>query len=131
MGTNYYLHKPLCNVCKHCGHGDEPEVLHIGKSSRGWCFSLHVEPEEGIHDLEDWFQVWEEGTIKSEYGDVVSPVEMLSIITERGCQSSKTNFDYNKNHSVLGPADLMRHAIGYGCLKHGKGTWDCISGEFS
>ena len=41
MGTNYYLHKkPPCEACGH-----EPAPLHIGKSSGGWCFSLHVIPE--------------------------------------------------------------------------------------
>ena len=42
MGTNYYLHRPRTNECEHCGRADEAPPLHIGKSSSGWCFSLHV-----------------------------------------------------------------------------------------
>lgn len=53
MGTNYYLHtKPDCECC---GRGFEP--LHIGKSSGGWCFSLHVMPEDNINTLDDWGEI--------------------------------------------------------------------------
>lgn len=38
MGTNYYLHSQ--DPCEHCGRS-YPE-LHIGKSSAGWVFALHV-----------------------------------------------------------------------------------------
>lgn len=78
MGTNYYLHE---NICSHCGRGDEP--LHIGKSSAGWCFALHVIPERGLNSLEDWEKKFEKGTILNEYGNPTSPEEMLRIITER------------------------------------------------
>ena len=37
MGTNYYLETDACDKC---GRGDGP--LHIGNSSAGWCFALHV-----------------------------------------------------------------------------------------
>jgi hypothetical protein len=39
MSTNYYLHEYVST---------DPKILHIGKSSGGWCFSLHV-VEEGVH----------------------------------------------------------------------------------
>ena len=42
MGTNYYF-EDSSEVCECCGRG--AESLHIGKSSGGWCFSLHVMPE--------------------------------------------------------------------------------------
>ena len=52
MGTNYYWSEEACqSPCKHCRGGDR---LHIGKSSGGWCFSLHVIPYEGINTLDDW-----------------------------------------------------------------------------
>ncbi len=54
MGTNYYLHeKPDCECC-----GRPFEALHIGKSSSGWCFSLHVMPEDMINTLDDWRSKW-------------------------------------------------------------------------
>lgn len=69
MGTNYYL-KP--KPCECCGRTDEG--LHIGKSSAGWCFSLHVIPEEGINGLDDWKSRFDEPGVQivNEYGEVVS-----------------------------------------------------------
>jgi len=133
MGTNYYFHKPLENVCECCGRSDPPEIIHIGKSSWGWCFGLHVIPEEGINDLPDWQSKWSEGTIKNEYGDVIDKEEMLSIITERShpVQSKWDKFDYQFNHAVPGPKNLVRHKLDSHCLSHGEGTWDCITGKFS
>ena len=113
MGTNYYLYeKPACECC---GHRDEP--LHIGKSSGGWCFSLHVIPENGIKSLVDWISLWsKEGVIiEDEYGKKVSNEEMLDVITNR----------------VWRGQFPMRHDIDdYRCVGHGEGTWDLITGEF-
>lgn len=85
MGMNYYLKKK--NLVK-----DEPELydtgLHIGKSSYGWAFSLHVVP--GIAEsLEDWKTLWScrHFVIVDEEGERVSPKGMLSIVTERGALS--------------------------------------------
>ncbi len=125
MGMNYYLHtKPPCECCKGA-YGR----LHIGKSSAGWCFALHVIPEEEINDLEDWRVLWSQpwARIEDEYGDPVSADMIEDIITER---VTEQHF-HQKNHSQLGPNGLLRHAIGNGCVKHGDGTWDCIEGDFS
>ncbi len=138
MGTNFYLHK---NVCEHCGRGDEE--LHIGKSSAGWCFSLRVHPELGINDLEDWEREWQGGVIKDEYGERLTALEMRSHIAERGRDkewesewwkmgnfySSEAHF-HQRNNSERGPNGLLRHRLGDHCIKHGAGTWDCIPGEF-
>ena len=35
-------------------------ILHIGKSSYGWHFSLCIYPELGINDLEDWKKLFSE-----------------------------------------------------------------------
>jgi hypothetical protein len=152
MGTNYYFIK---NPCPTCGHGEEK--LHIGKSSGGWCFSLHVIPDYewityskikqvGINSLDDWkqFLMDTEGYIQNEYGDDVSYIEMLSTITDRSFPHS---FDdcarfhtvhygseeafHASNHSERGPNNLLRHRLGRYCVGHGEGTWDLIPGEFS
>ncbi|MFH1546964.1 MAG: hypothetical protein ABIC57_00585 [bacterium] len=125
----------------YCGRSDER--IHIGKSSGGWCFSLHVVPEEGINDLEDWEKVWNlpESVILDEYDECIPPSEMKEIITERSWE--KVNLTGNpyyeseaqflrENYAVRGPKGLLRHQIDdRHCIKHGKGTWDCILGEFS
>lgn len=142
MGTSYYLRPgPLGG-----------EELHIGKSSGGWCFSLHVIPEEGLNSLEDWKRRFKRNpfsTVRDEYGRAVSKAEMLSIITERKCDkdwddewwnysilgrpspySSEADF-HRKNGSLRGPNGLLRHQIGRFCVGHGEGTWDLIQGDFS
>lgn len=137
MGTNYYLHR---KVCEHCGRSDER--LHIGKASCGWCFSLHVEPESEIHDLEDWKRLFNEpgAVIKDEYGDTLEASYLLKIITERGSNAKWESEPYGypswaafhaQNHSEPGPNGILRHQVGSHCVKHGEGTWDCIRGEFS
>lgn len=114
MGTNYYLHqKPDCECC-----GRPFEPLHIGKSSGGWCFALHVMPEDNINTLDDWRELWiKPGTfIRNEYGENVLIDDMESIITERTCHGGKPRrIDIDGRH----------------CIGHGAGTWDYIVGEFS
>lgn len=141
MGTNYYLHEEECPTCGHC-----KEPKHIGKSSGGWCFSLHVIPEEGIKDLNDWVELWSTGevVIRDEYGGIITPDELYLVITERLKEQRDWDdilwWDYYykseeefhaKNHSLRGPNGLLRHAIGGRCIAHGGGTWDLIVGEFS
>lgn len=145
MGTNYYMHtKP---PCPHCG-AQTGEALHIGKSSRGWCFALRVHPREGINTLNDWKERWsaEGAYIRNEYGDQVTPVEMEKTITDRSSQyewwdeslfhafgyESELHF-HTSNYSQRGPNGLARHAIceRNGCIGHGEGTWDYINSDFS
>lgn len=129
MGTNYYLTtKPPCECC-----GRPYDRMHIGKSSAGWCFSLHVDPENGINDLPDWVALWSQpgAYIQDEYGDVIPPEEMMSTITNRRWKAPPASArTLAENDAVRGPVGLMRHAIGRHCVGHGEGTWDLIPGEF-
>jgi len=111
-------------------------VLHIGKSSGGWCFSLHVVPEDGINDLDDWRKLWSApGTfIENEYGEKISVEDMEDIITNRSSEDfPRESVDwYRQNQAEPGPRHLARSMVdGRHCIKHGAGTWDCITGEFS
>ena len=132
MGTNYYIEpKAPCVTC-----GREFEREHIGKSSAGWCFSLHVDPERGITDLPDWEDRWTKdgAQIVDEYGKKISPEEMRAVILAR-VWPHKANDDprwLTENHAVPGPFGLARHAIdGRHCIGHGKATYDLITGDFS
>lgn len=130
MGTNFYWHKE--KECEHCGNA--PERLHIGKSSMGWCFGLHVIPEEGINNLDSWVEKWYErdSYIMDEYGEKVVPSEMIMTIKNRGRpEPARDDFDYVANCSVPGPNNLVRRKIGDYCIGHGEGTWDLVPGEFS
>lgn len=133
MGTNYYFYSD-----KQCGECDrEVEPVHIGKSSGGWCFALHVMPEEGINTWQDWldmFENYKNSYIKNEYGEVTKLSEFISTVTEREWRGGA---DWNasqlsQNSAVPGPKGLVRHAIdGTHCVGHGEGTYDYMVGEFS
>ena len=119
MGTNFYWIKEEKPACECCKRPYEEKNIHIGKSSAGWCFSLHVDPSEGINSLADWQKKWldPESRIENEYGDVIAGHDMLGWVTERGWPNAK---------------DLQRHTIdGRHCIAHGDGTYDLIAGEFS
>lgn len=146
VGTNYYLYtKPDCPTCKQ--HTDN-EPKHIGKSSGGWCFSLHVIPEEKINDLGDWVELWSQpgAFILDEYGGPITKISMMDTITNRKWDRKKPfdgpppdgynlwNDFHNRNHSEPGPHGLLRHRVEPDkryCLGQGAGTWDLIPGEFS
>lgn len=144
MGTNYYLvneaEKPHCASCTCYAR------LHIGKSSAGWCFSLHVVPEERLNSLDDWRARFNKPgmAIYSEYDKRISTDEMLKNINARSSgDDEKFNngtmpFGYasweqfhRDNGSEPGPHGLIRHKIGRYCAGHGEGTWDLIPGDFS
>jgi len=134
MGTNYFLVKKD-NECKHCGRADE-ERRHIGKSSGGWCFGLHVYPDEGISDLADWkvLFVVDGVVIENEYGEVIPVDVMVDEITNRSWRrpNPMTDAEMRMNYAVSGPNGLMRHRIASDhCIGHGAGTWDLCVGEFS
>lgn len=122
MGTNYYVKI-----------ADDVE-LHVGKSSAGWCFSLHVIPEQHLNSLVDWILLFLSypDSIYSEYGDQISPRQMILRITSRvGSAQEPTQSFLTRNRAFLGPKNLLRHRLSDHCIGHGEGTWDYIAGEFS
>lgn len=109
MGTNYYIADRYCDHCKR-----SERERHIGKSSWGWNFALHIYPDEGICTLEDWKPILERSIIADEYGTIVSYEEMLKEITAR-------------EH----PKGLLRHSIQPDhCIRWGEGTWDYLISDF-
>ena len=139
MGCNYYWHQHA--KCECCGRSYP--ALHIGKSSAGWCFSLHIHPEKNIHDLGNWRALWKSGgEIQDEYDRKLFVNEMLTIICERSHPEPlgkippgfKGNWKQylRANHAVEGPNNLLRHEIdNHFCVDHGRGTYDLCIGEFS
>jgi hypothetical protein len=130
MGTNYYLEREVCPQCH-----QPKEKLHIGKSSMGWCFSLHIYPERGIKSLNNWRYFWRgrNNLIRDEYGGRVPKSIMLREITERSRDDLLPDDKefYERNHAENGPDNLLRAKVdGTYCVAHGKGTWDCFIGEF-
>lgn len=114
MGTNFYWYAK--EKCNHCDREYDP--IHIGKSTYGWVFSLHITNE--IKSLDDWKAKWQTpgSYIKNSYGDIISIEEMLNIIENRkpavGNKLLRHNFETDSQ-----------------LVNRGSGTWDCFSGEFS
>lgn len=136
MGTNYFsVRRGIEERDDWWDLRETEEVLHIGKSSAGWCFSLHIIPEMGINSLDDWIPVFIDPhrLIIDEYRDVIGLDKIMRVITCRGRADPNTWSDemYRINHAVPGPGNLVRHSIEHGCVGHGPGTWDYIKGYFS
>lgn len=148
MGTNYYA-TIRRDICGHCGRADE-KTLHIGKSSGGWCFALHVIPEENLNSLNDWKNLLSsqevEVAIRDEYGAFHTLEDLLNKITNRVWQHDWESHNWSgysgeaefhaRNYSQRGPNNLLRHEITKetrptSCIGHGEGTWDYLTGEFS
>lgn len=127
MGTNYYYHHD--RPCKECGRFFDE--THIGKSSWGWCFALHVTDE--IRNLDDWKKLFAVpgSVIQNEECDTIAVEDMLSIITERSGTATLAKLQL-LGDVELGPNGLARSIIGRSrCIGHGEGTWDLIIGDFS
>ena len=131
MGTNYYLSDAATEG------QPPPALIHVGKSSYGWCFLLHVIPEEGLCSLEDWRARWSRpGAQLWANGAPVTPEELENTITNRSFVNrhgtGRNRAWYEKNDAERGPRSLARFKVGRGgCVAHGPGTWDLIEGEFS
>jgi hypothetical protein len=101
-----------------------PAQIHIGKSSFGWCFSLHVIPEQGISNLRDWKALVERlladgWRIEDEYREIIALDELWKIV-ER--------VDWERQYG----RPLNRHDVdGDHCIGHGEGLYDYVVGDFS
>lgn len=139
MGTNYYtVEKSLTmpNLIQEEGCTD---VLHIGKSSFGWCFMLRIHPEIGIVDLGSWSSWLVDGSrvILDEYYNKINFMYLYGIITDRrrilppNFVDERSSKWYSQNFAQPGPNGLVRNALGNGCVGHGDGTYDLFVGDFS
>lgn len=137
MSTNYYTEAPK---------GYEEKELHIGKSSGGWYFSLHVIPELGITTWDAWRDYLKGKKIRDEYDNCITFEELKKVVTDRGEFDASAVIKIQghamlygdtpeeflrQNYAELAEHGLVRCIIGGHCVGHGEGTWDYIEGEFS
>ena len=127
MGTNYYARINL---------GGPILRLHIGKSSRGWCFGLHATDE--ITSLDDWRAVFSQPfvSIVDEYDEVIPASAMIDIITERRFDRTwsgpPTQIWLTENHAARGPNGLARHTHKSTLPPNpATDTYDLCRGDFS
>ena len=128
MGTNYYM-------TSRSAPQPRAEAIHVGKSSCGWCFALHVMPEMGLTSWDDWLAVLSlpGSLVFDEYGVEVTLHKLVQVVMGRRHSDSKPDQAFlSQNHAEIGPNGLVRAQIdGQHCIGHGTGTWDLICGEFS
>lgn len=146
MGTNYYLHynEETVGECCSCGQSvKKQKIRHLGKSSGGWHFALHVYPDEMLCDLDDILNEIKRahvqgGFVKDEYGVEHTFDEFFGVVTKRSraekadyswCGSKKRFLDSNSAEEGLN--NLLRSKISSHCIGHGDGTYDYFVGEFS
>ena len=114
MGTNYYAKFP-----KVFGTFPSEEDYHIGKSSGGWVFSLHVDEERGINSFNDLLTMLERcDHIINEYGEEIPIQEMVDIIKRSG---------YTDARPLVKPEIDGFHCVGF----DQEGNCSLIIGNFA
>ena len=132
---NHTYYKTLEDLDKEYYH-----VLHIGKSSAGWHFSLCIYPAIGINSLDDWKKVWASKGCKlfTEYGDEITPEEALKYIVDRKSWSNKTEAEMleanNEMAKEYGIGRAYESYDGYMAANHAKrgrdGLWAHNDGRY-
>jgi hypothetical protein len=134
MGTNYYA-KTGKKITVTCDCGFEhliDEELHIGKKSCGWKFTLHIIPEKGINELEDWRPILKSSEIYDEYDRSVSYDDMIkTIIGDYEDYGLVPRVKYN-NYGYITMEDPNDGLLFVDHNKLGKeGSYCLMEGEFS
>ena len=103
MGNNYEIRiKP----CKHCGLSKE--TIHVGKSSMGWRFSLHVQ-EEYYKDWDSFKNFLAQTNIEivDENNKKWKKKDFIELIEEK--KDGSTHLQYSTQYQKVvqdGPVDL-------------------------
>ena len=133
MGCNYYVELRKRKTCTSCGHTDEADLFHIGKSSYGWAFSINVQGQiENWEDMKDFIKDYQ---IVDEYDRKIGYMEFLHIVENRRREKPK-GWDELKNSSTMFMDEnfyLMRHSMdGIFCVGNEyELPIDYLCGEYS
>lgn len=113
MGTNYYAE---------FGNRIYPykaNRIHIGKSSSGWAFALHLDLTKGLGTFLEWRNFYSQPQIiiRTDAGETIHPKEMTQIITARDYRN------YKMDPEMLGPLKAW-YDVEHGLLRAvcGKST---------
>jgi len=129
MGTNYYYTTNLLEL----------DPIHIGKSSYGWAFALHIYPD--IRTLNDWIEKWKTGQIYDEYGREIAHEAMMSLILNRQPNHNiRTGHNVDmygsfekfleQNYAIYKDEENFLRVNDKYCVGHGD-TWDLVERDFS
>ena len=130
MGCNYYVQTRKPKTYSSCNHTEEEEMFHIGKSSYGWVFSLHVTDKIGTWDKMQEF-IYDK-QIVDEYDRPIGFLEFKEIVLGRARDEEKVELFGSKDCFFDNETYLMRHvADGIHCVFNHHLTLDYIRGDFS
>ena len=143
MGTNYYATSEECPCCRR-----KVDMLHIGKSSAGWAFTLRIDTDLEIYSWTAWKKHLKGRIIVDEYGTRITMKRLREIVELRTGDIGKgppprgsASWDeFAKSTGAVVDYDLglLRHEpqtnpmndVNPFCIAHGKGSWDLVVGEF-
>lgn len=137
---------------KYNKYGDIINGILIGEHNSGWCFGLHVYPDQHIKTLNDWIEIFNLLDVKNESivyvednGNEINECRidiynLKSVIKDgyslespkkifNDCKFIKSFYrDYedflNRNNLIEGPNNLLRRRIdGNYCIGHGEGNF--------
>lgn len=95
----------------------EKHWLHIGKSSAGWLFSMHVIPSEDIESWNDWQSVLQaSGKIFDDSHNVVTFEELRQIVEDRSAKHP-LEFDWSTKEELI--AETITYNTKYNLLQTG------------
>jgi hypothetical protein len=119
MGMNYYAR---VNACSSCGHCHDRDTHHIGKSSAGWKFTLHVDDPKGhsehkLYTFLDWERFLSQDFVRifNEDEEELTTTDILDLINRKGWNPDSYKLDqgrYDPEHCV-GTSDTYTLMIGY------------------
>ena len=78
-------------VPDYCTYRCNPVIggLHIGKSSYGWIFGLHVFPDLGLNTYEDWEKLLPYGKIRDEYMEPHTCYQFVEMLYDKVNRAKK------------------------------------------
>lgn len=96
MGTNYYVKTGIFGICPTCKRDGHEVVLHLGKYSADWKFTLQLNGKKYYSNFEEMKEFLKGKQIIDEYDDPVTLEEFVSLVeSQQDCDESW----YWVNHS--------------------------------
>lgn len=83
MGTNYYAIRPKSAMELLRGETTADVVVHLGKKSCGWTFTLKVDPHTSVNTLSDVYRRYlsaKTTRIENEYGEIIELRDFINLV---------------------------------------------------
>jgi hypothetical protein len=131
----YLTDQNLFDGQDHSSYWPYVQKIHVGLSAGGWAFNLHVMPDLGVTDLEDWAELLNYGSLEDEYGKLENPEDFITAIKSRAWhrppllrERSMKEIQLAVNNLIM-PVTSGRY--GYVYAADPSKTYFCSLGEYS